>query len=111
SLTLDARDKIGVESVIAEISVKKGNQDPYFMNLNLERISGESKYGTWEGTWEINRSDTTYSVTKITLSNGEEVKEYNIANRSVYATSSVPESIPQGTNFLTGFSILGDNLR
>lgn len=104
TLSLDASDEKGITSINATIEVKKGSGNPDFLVIPLSRSSGTPKYGTWKGSFMVNKSDTTYTIRNVTLYNIIKSKTYQIQNRSVYATPLLPEPIKEKTplNFLTG---------
>lgn len=88
-LTLDARDKEGLVSVLATVSTSKGDS----MIAPLKLTAGSKQYGTWKGVFVTTQPDTTYSVTEITLSNGKESKTYPIKDRSVYVAPLPKKSL------------------
>jgi len=106
TLTLDARDYKGITEISADIQVLHGNDDEKIFIIPFTLIEGNANYGTWEGVFEANQPDTTYNVIKITLSNEEETKSYDVDDRSVYATQALPV-VP--TSY-TGSSILTGNV-
>ena len=102
---LDARDIDGIKNVTAVIKRTHGENSNSFI-IPLKLISGDAKYGTWEGVFEVNEADTTYNVDSIKLTNDLESKTYPIFDRSVYATNSLPVDF---SSFITG-NVVGFNV-
>jgi hypothetical protein len=96
TLKLDARDSVGVSTVTAVITDSSGGSK----TLQLHRVAGTPEYGTWIGIINATQPDTTYLVSKVTLSNGNESKEYPITDRSFYVQALPP--VENGMGLVTG---------
>ena len=83
-LTLDAKDKIGVGRISANIKSTGGEN--YDIELKLSK--GSKNYGTWSGEFLASQPGTTYSVASVTISNGKESKTYQIKDRNVYVSQT-----------------------
>lgn len=112
TLTLDARDSVGITGITAQLKIVKGRTELGNIEIPLSIAAGDGTYGTWTGQIEVNSSDTTYTIESITLTNGEKTEVREIVDRSIYATNSVgpEETIGGGLNLLTG-GVIGVNLR
>lgn len=113
SFRIDARDEIGVLGAEALVKKTKGTQNETF-TVPLERISGNAKYGTWEGNIYVNEPYSTYEIIEITLWNENGEKKHQVSERSLYATGDVPdlggfEEETGGLGFLTGYTIFNEN--
>jgi putative flippase GtrA len=82
-LMIDARDRLGITNVTADVISTKGDN----FTIQLDLINGDATYGTYSGSFIAEKSDTTYTVKNITLSNRNESKTYNLTDRSVYVFS------------------------
>jgi hypothetical protein len=76
---MDAKDAHGIKSAVALL---KSKDDEIRVPMNI--IAGTAQYGTWSGPVVLNESDATYTLTSITLSNGEESREIRVYGQKVY---------------------------
>jgi dolichol-phosphate mannosyltransferase len=108
SFKLDARDFEGITNASAVVKRSRGEINENF-EIPLFLVSGDKKYGTWEGFIYIDEPDMTFSVVSVILFSEEDSKEYQIKGRSVYANSLVEDlrkrSSEGSFGFFTGLSV------
>lgn len=95
--TLDARDSVGITEINATVESSRGTTNITHLTL----AGGSATYGTWEAVIEARTPDTTYTISEVTLSNGEESIAVPLKSRKFYV-----EALPVAPgNLLTGNAV------